>query len=104
MSAKFHSCLYSRLLAFLIGSSTLGERFNPAKDCSDIVDNLPGAKDGFYWIKPTRGKLSQVNIIRNIQRGIWLNTCNIYCLRCLQKIAFSFRLSKICVYCMSVSE
>ena len=104
MSAKFHSCSYSRLLAFLIGSSTLGESFNPAKDCSDIVDNLPGAKDGFYWIKPTRGKLSQVNIVRNIQRGIWLNTCNIYCLRCLQKIAFSFRLSKICVYCMSVSE
>ena len=55
----------SRLLAFLIGSSTLGEHFNPAKDCSDIVDNLPGVKDGFYWIKPTKGKLSQVNIIKN---------------------------------------
>ena len=33
------------------GSSMLGEKFNPAKDCSDIVDNLPEAKDGFYWIK-----------------------------------------------------
>ena len=33
-----------------IGSSTLGEEFNPARDCSDIVDHLPGATDGFYWI------------------------------------------------------
>ncbi|XP_028393393.1 uncharacterized protein LOC114517773 isoform X1 [Dendronephthya gigantea] len=32
------------------GSSTLGEEFNPAKDCPEIVDHLPGAKDGFYWI------------------------------------------------------
>ena len=36
---------------FAIGSSTYGESFNPAKDCSDVVDNLPGAKDGFYWMK-----------------------------------------------------
>jgi hypothetical protein len=42
------------------GSSTLGEKFNPAKDCSDIVDNLPEAKDGFYWIKYNKGKLSKV--------------------------------------------
>ena len=42
------------------GSSTLGEHFNPAKDCSDIVDNLPGAKDGFYWIIHIVGKLSKV--------------------------------------------
>ncbi|XP_028393389.1 uncharacterized protein LOC114517771 [Dendronephthya gigantea] len=32
------------------GSSTLGEEFNPAKDCPEIVDYLPEAKDGFYWI------------------------------------------------------
>ena len=48
------------MTVFYIGSSTLGENFNPAKDCSDIVDNLPEAKDGFYWIKHTRGKLSKV--------------------------------------------
>ena len=42
------------------GSSTLGEKFNPAEDCSDIVDNLPGPKDGFYWIKHYKGKLSKV--------------------------------------------
>ena len=44
----------------LLGSSTIGENFNPAKDCSDIVDNLPEAKDGFYWIKLAKGKLSKV--------------------------------------------
>ena len=43
-----------------IGSSTLGENFNPAKDCSDIVDYIPGAKDGFYWIKSAKGKLLKV--------------------------------------------
>ena len=43
-----------------IGSSTLGENFNPAKDCSDIVDNIPGTKDGFYWIKSAKGKLLKV--------------------------------------------
>jgi hypothetical protein len=46
-----------------IGSSTLGENFNPAKDCSDIVDNLPEAKDGFYWIKHTKGKPLKVKTI-----------------------------------------
>ena len=34
----------------ILGSSALGEIFNPARDCSDIVDHLPEAKDGFYWI------------------------------------------------------
>ena len=53
------SCL---LFNIFTGSPTLGEHFNPAKDCSDIVDNLPEAKDGFYWIKPTKGKLSKVNM------------------------------------------
>ena len=50
-----------------IGSSTLGENFNPAKDCSDIVDNIPGAKDGFYWIKSGKEKLLKVILIMNIQ-------------------------------------
>ena len=43
------------------GSSTLGENFNPANDCSDIVDNIAGAKDGFYWIKSAKGKLLKVS-------------------------------------------
>jgi hypothetical protein len=53
-----HDCKYPP-----IGSSTLGENFNPAKDCSDIVDNLPEAKDGFYWIKHTKGKPLKVKTI-----------------------------------------
>ena len=48
------------------GSPTLGEHFNPAKDCSDIVDNLPEAKDCFYWIKPSEGKRLKVKIIKVI--------------------------------------
>ena len=56
------------VLMSFIGSPTLGEHFNPAKDCSDIVDNLPEATDGFYWIKPTKGKLSKVKIIKNSQK------------------------------------
>ncbi len=46
-----------------VGSSTLGEVFNPAKDCSDIVDHLPGAKDGFYWISLIDNKTNEVIII-----------------------------------------
>ena len=53
------SCL---LFIIFTGSPTLGEHFNPAKDCSDIVDNLPEATDGFYWIKPTKGELCKVNM------------------------------------------
>jgi hypothetical protein len=49
-----------------IGSSTLGENFNPAKDCSDIVDNLPEAKDGFYWIKHNKGKSFKVKTIAQL--------------------------------------
>ena len=36
--------------SFVTASSTLGEIFNPAQDCPDVVDKLPEAKDGFYWI------------------------------------------------------
>jgi hypothetical protein len=43
-----HRILYG--FSYTIGSSTFGEVFNPARDCSDIVDHLPGAQDGFYWI------------------------------------------------------
>ena len=35
---------------FTTGSSTLGEIFNPVQSCSDIVDEVPEAEDGFYWI------------------------------------------------------
>ncbi len=36
--------------SYAAGSPTLGEIFNPARDCPDVVDQLPEAKDGFYWI------------------------------------------------------
>ncbi|CAB4031341.1 Hypothetical predicted protein [Paramuricea clavata] len=32
------------------GTSTVGEYFDPAIDCSDVVDRVPDAADGFYWI------------------------------------------------------
>ena len=59
-----HDCQY---ISSYIGSSTLGENFNPAKDCADIVDNLPEAKDGFYWIKHTKGKPLKVKTIYTIR-------------------------------------
>ena len=39
-----------------LGSSTLGEYFDPAYDCSDVVDRVPDAADGFYWIYPKEVK------------------------------------------------
>ena len=43
-----------------IGSSTFGEVFDPARDCSDIVDYLPEAPDGFYWIVKNNKKKHKV--------------------------------------------
>ena len=63
------------LISF-IGSPTLGEHFNPAKDCSDIEDNLPEATDGFYWIKPTKGKLFKVKMIKSSQKRYSRQTTN----------------------------
>ena len=45
---------------FFLGSSTYGESFNPAKDCSDIVDNLAKAEDGFYWVSLNKKKPQKV--------------------------------------------
>ena len=57
----------------LDGSSTLGERFNPANDCSDIVDNLPRAKDGFYWIIHSMGKRSKAWCDTHRRRWIYVD-------------------------------
>jgi hypothetical protein len=45
---------------FLTGTSTLGEIFNPAQDCADIVDQVPNAEDGFYWIILPKGTKQKV--------------------------------------------
>ncbi len=38
----------------------MGEIFNPARDCPDIVDQLPEAEDGFYWIVLPKGTKQKV--------------------------------------------
>ena len=48
------------LLNFITDSSTLGEIFNPARDCPDIVEQIPEAEDGFYWIVLPNGKKHKV--------------------------------------------
>ncbi|XP_028393240.1 uncharacterized protein LOC114517654 [Dendronephthya gigantea] len=45
---------------FVDGSSTFGEIFNPAQDCSSIVEKLSQAKDGFYWIFLPNGTIHKV--------------------------------------------
>jgi hypothetical protein len=35
---------------FLIGSTCIGEYFNPGYDCTDILNKNKAAKDGYYWI------------------------------------------------------
>ena len=42
-------------------SSTLGEIFNPARDCPHIVEQIPEAEDGFYWIRLPNGKKHKIN-------------------------------------------
>jgi hypothetical protein len=41
---------------YILGSSTVGEFFDPAADCSDVVDRVPEAADGFYWLYPSAVK------------------------------------------------
>ena len=56
------------IASFTTGSSTLGETFNPAQDCPDIVDQIPGAEDGFYWINFPNGKKHKVGFGHNIEQ------------------------------------
>ena len=39
-----------------------GNYFDPAKDCSHVVDNVPKAKSGVYWIQTANGpqKVSKI--------------------------------------------
>ena len=60
--------------SFPIGSSTLGEIFNPARDCSNIVEQIPEAEDGFYWIILPNGKKHKVGFEHSIEQ--WKFTRN----------------------------
>ena len=57
---QFNSIGLNLFQLFIKGSETLGEIFDPAKDCSDIVDRVPDAKDGFYWIQLGSDKMQKV--------------------------------------------
>ena len=42
--------------------NSYGNYFDPAEDCSHVVDNVPKAKSGVYWIRTANGlrKVSKV--------------------------------------------
>ena len=48
---KIHKLIMIFACNSLQGSNSTGEFFNPAYDCSDALDKISEAKDGFYWIK-----------------------------------------------------
>ena len=70
---EFRSCLVTTTrhcklertkIHFVLGSSTVGEYFDPALDCSDVVDRVPDAADGFYWLNSeTIQNVSKVSYI-----------------------------------------
>ena len=37
--------------------NSYGNYFDPAESCSHVVDNVPKAKNGVYWIKTQNGKV-----------------------------------------------
>ena len=45
----------SHLPTFTFQGNSYGNIFNPATDCTDIMNNLPGAMTGVYWIKTDKG-------------------------------------------------
>ena len=47
--------------------NSYGNYFDPAKDCSSILNNIPNAVTGLYWIKTNNGpkkvaKISRISI------------------------------------------
>ena len=56
-------CLFSDITSFFLGTKkTVGEFFNPGLNCSDIMDKLDDAKDGFYWITLKRSNPVKVSV------------------------------------------
>jgi hypothetical protein len=49
--SKFSPQKFFLLFNGRTGRSTIGEYFDPAYDCSDVVDRVPAAKSGVYWIE-----------------------------------------------------
>lgn len=49
---------------YLPGSSTVGEFINPAYDCSDVINQVQHASDGFYWI--TLGSLKSAKKVNRL--------------------------------------
>ena len=47
----------------------MGEIFNPVRDCPDVVDKLPEAKDGYYWITLPKGTNFKVCLHLTIKLG-----------------------------------
>ena len=53
--------LFQPLISVHLGHS-YGNYFDPAKDCSHVVDNVPKTKSGVYWIQTANGpqKVSEI--------------------------------------------
>ena len=47
---RLHKAIY-----LLIKGISYGNVFDPAKDCSDIMDRVPEARTGIYWIQTENG-------------------------------------------------
>jgi hypothetical protein len=41
----------------MFSGHSYGNYFNPAKSCSHVVDNVPSAKSGIYWIQTKKGPM-----------------------------------------------
>ena len=63
----------------LQGSNPTGEYFNPAYDCSDALNKISEAKDGFYWI----------NLSGNVPKKVLLCISHTYLLQFMIMIKFT---------------
>ena len=67
MLRKVYRDLFLHITSFFLGrKKTVGEFFNPGLNCSDILDKLDDAKDGFYWITLKRSNPVKVSACRPI--------------------------------------
>ena len=54
-----------RIKSYKFLGHSYGNYFDPAEDCSHVVDNVPEPESGVYWIQTKKGPIKVSTTIRN---------------------------------------
>ena len=59
------NCQINCVKSYAFSGHSYGNYFDPAKDCSHVVDNVPKPESGVYWIQTKKGPIKVRKIMRN---------------------------------------